>query len=64
MREKIIEPKIYLDVKVETKYSEWEIMNFNQYKDSMQHIRLNVFDQNHCLMKISAKMYRSLGLPS
>ena len=64
MREKIIEPKIYLDVKSKPSDGEWEIMNFNLYTDSMQQIQHDFFEQNHLLMKISAKKCRLLGLLS
>jgi hypothetical protein len=40
------------------------VMDYNLHVDSMQQIQHKSFEQNPCLMKISAKKSRPLGLPS
>jgi hypothetical protein len=42
----------------------WVIMNYNLHAGSMKPSRHKNFKQNSCLMKISAKTCRPLGLPS
>ena len=64
MREKNIQPKIYEMWKLKSIEDEWQIMFFNLHTDSMQQSRHNFFEQNHFLMKISAKNCRTLGSPS
>ena len=60
-----LNPKSTGSWKLKSIYDKLLIIGSNLHADNMQQSRHNHFEQNHCLMKISAKRYRPLGcLPS
>ncbi len=61
---KTLDPKYTDTWKLKLCEDKWVIMNNNLQAGSMKQSRYNIFEQNPCLMKNSAKKCRALGLPS